>query len=234
MFVACHRLTCRLLGVPDSDVGVFASWAGTLSPVFNVMTPEQTYRGNRRDHAIAGLRRRPHNATTPGSWSRSHQRALSTCLRCNGNSALGGSGAVEVRGSGGFRRPGDVVPGGEAVGHLGAIVIGGEPMAAGPEMRGDHAEHRQEPLGCAGGAEAFHGAFALPGRLVRVLRPVEFSTDVKVLRRKRWAVHAGCGTGDALERVATPVLARSFRSLRRGCLWGVTLRRAARTSGGTV
>ena len=52
------------------------------------------------------------------------------------NSALGGSGAVEVRGSGGFRRPGDVVPGGEAVGHLGAIVIGGEPMAAGPEMHG--------------------------------------------------------------------------------------------------
>ena len=30
----------------------------------------------------------------------------------------------------------------------------------------------QEPLGSAGGAEAFHGAFALPGRLVRVLRPV--------------------------------------------------------------
>ena len=53
-------------------------------------------------------------------------------------SALGGSGAVEVRGSGGFRRPGDVVSGGEAVGHLGGIVIGGEPMAAGPEMRGDH------------------------------------------------------------------------------------------------
>ena len=73
-------------------------------------------------------------------------RALSTCLRCN--SALGGSGAVEVRSSGGFRRPGDVVPGGEAVGHLGAIVIGGEAMAAGPETRRDHAEHRQEPLGC--------------------------------------------------------------------------------------
>jgi hypothetical protein len=33
-------------------------------------------------------------------------------------------------------------------------------MAAGPEMRGDHAEHRQEPLGSAGGAESFHGAFA--------------------------------------------------------------------------
>ena len=84
---------------------------------------------------------------------------------------LGGSGAVEARGSGGFRRRGDVVPGGEAVGHLGAIVIGGEPMAAGPEVRRDDAEHRQEPLGCAGGAEAFHGAFALPGRLVGVLAP---------------------------------------------------------------
>ena len=99
---------------------------------------------------------------------------LVNLLRCYRNNALGGSGAVEVRGSGGFRRPGDVVPGGESSGHFGAIDIGGEAMAAGPEMRGDHAEHRQEPLGCAGGAEAFHGAFALPGRLVRVLRPVEF------------------------------------------------------------
>jgi cytochrome P450 len=35
------RLTCRLLGVPEGDVAVFADWAGTLSPVFNVMTPEQ-------------------------------------------------------------------------------------------------------------------------------------------------------------------------------------------------
>ena len=60
---------------------------------------------------------------------------------------------VEVRGSGGLRRRGDVVPGGQAVGHLGAIVIGGEPMAAGPEMRGDYAEHRQEPVGCAGARE---------------------------------------------------------------------------------
>ena len=117
--------------------------------------------------------------------------ALSTCLRCNGNSALGGSGAVEVRGSGGFRRPGDVVPGGEAVGHLGAIVIGGEPMAAGPEMRGDHAEHRQEPLGSAGGAEAFHGAFALPGRLVRVLRPVVQVPRLPVLDRRH---HRRCAT----------------------------------------
>lgn len=35
------RLICRLLGVPDSDVAVFAQWADALSPVFFVMTPEQ-------------------------------------------------------------------------------------------------------------------------------------------------------------------------------------------------
>lgn len=35
------RLICRLLGVPDADVVVFAQWADALSPVFFVMTPEQ-------------------------------------------------------------------------------------------------------------------------------------------------------------------------------------------------
>lgn len=35
------RLTCRLLGVPDSDVASFARWADALSPVFYVMTPDQ-------------------------------------------------------------------------------------------------------------------------------------------------------------------------------------------------
>jgi cytochrome P450 len=35
------RLMCRLLGVPDSDVPVFARWLDDLSPVFMVMTPEQ-------------------------------------------------------------------------------------------------------------------------------------------------------------------------------------------------
>ncbi|MCV7028147.1 cytochrome P450 [Mycobacterium sherrisii] len=34
-------LTCRLLGVPDGDVSMFARWADALSPVFFVMTPEQ-------------------------------------------------------------------------------------------------------------------------------------------------------------------------------------------------
>ena len=35
------RLMCRLLGVPDSDVPVFAAWLDALSPVFLVMTPDQ-------------------------------------------------------------------------------------------------------------------------------------------------------------------------------------------------
>jgi cytochrome P450 len=35
------RLTCRLLGVPDTDVAEFAQWADALSPVFYVMTAEQ-------------------------------------------------------------------------------------------------------------------------------------------------------------------------------------------------
>lgn len=37
------RLTCRLLGVPDSEVPLFARWADALSPVFYVMTPEQVH-----------------------------------------------------------------------------------------------------------------------------------------------------------------------------------------------
>ncbi|MGA9376705.1 MAG: cytochrome P450 [Mycobacterium sp.] len=35
------RLMCRLIGIPDDDVSVFARWLDVLSPVFFVMTPEQ-------------------------------------------------------------------------------------------------------------------------------------------------------------------------------------------------
>ncbi len=35
------QLMCRLIGVPDSDVPVFACWLDALSPVFGVMAPEQ-------------------------------------------------------------------------------------------------------------------------------------------------------------------------------------------------
>ena len=41
-----------------------------------------------------------------------------------------------------------------------------------------------KPLGCAGCAEAFHGAFALPGRLVRVFRPVVQVLRLPVLDRR--------------------------------------------------
>jgi hypothetical protein len=132
------------------------------------------------------------------------------------------------------RSGGDFVPDFEAIGHLASPLGCAHQMAAGTKVLSEVAERRQEPLGLPRRGEAFHHPFPDPGRLMGVLCPVEFSTDVKVLRRKRWAVHAGCGTGDAWERAATPVLARSLRSLRRGCLWGVTVRRAARTSGGTV
>ena len=36
------RVMCRLLGVPDADVAIFAGWADALSPIFGFMTPEQT------------------------------------------------------------------------------------------------------------------------------------------------------------------------------------------------
>jgi cytochrome P450 len=39
--VLATQLICRLLGAPDSDLGVFTQWADALSPVFFVMTPEQ-------------------------------------------------------------------------------------------------------------------------------------------------------------------------------------------------
>ena len=35
------RLMCRLLGVPETDVPVFAAWLDALSPVFLAMTPAQ-------------------------------------------------------------------------------------------------------------------------------------------------------------------------------------------------
>ena len=116
--------------------------------------------------------------------------------RCQLGWGLSGIGACRARwagcrwyGSGCGSQSGDLVPDGESSGHFGVIVVSGEAMAAGPEVRRDHVEHRQEPLGCAGGAEAFHGAFAVPGRLVRVLRPVK--NDVKVLRGSCWLRERG-------------------------------------------
>jgi cytochrome P450 len=63
------RLTCRLLGVPDSDVALFAQWADSLSPVFFVMTPEQI---SDATAAVIGLQNYVHELTqrrsgNPGS-----------------------------------------------------------------------------------------------------------------------------------------------------------------------
>jgi cytochrome P450 len=46
------RMTCRLLGVPDTDVPVFARWADALSPIFFIMTSEQIVAAT---DALAGL-----------------------------------------------------------------------------------------------------------------------------------------------------------------------------------
>ena len=40
------RVMCRLLGVPDADVAVFAGWADALSPIFGFMSPEQIAAAN--------------------------------------------------------------------------------------------------------------------------------------------------------------------------------------------
>ena len=126
--------------------------------------------------------------TTSSTTGRGCEVSRGRCQLGWGSAGSGRAGAgwagCRWYGSGCGSQSGDLVPDGESSGHFGAIVISGEPMAAGPEMRGDHAEHRQEPVGCAGGAEAFHGAFALPGRLVRVLRPVVQVPRLPVLDRR--------------------------------------------------
>ena len=138
--------------------------------------------GRTRDVRSAGTTCSPpnsHHSPPPNG-------ALSTWLGLSGIGACrAGWAGCRWYGSGCGSQSGDLVPDGESSGHFGAIVLSGEAMAAGPEMRGDHAEHRQEPLGCAGGAEAFHGAFALPGRLVGVLRPVVEVPRLPVLDRRR-------------------------------------------------
>lgn len=60
------RLICRLLGVPDADVAVFADWADALSPVFYVMTPDQIADATAaitglKDYIDALTTRRAHN-----------------------------------------------------------------------------------------------------------------------------------------------------------------------------
>jgi cytochrome P450 len=48
------RVMCRLLGVPEADVPVFAGWADALSPIFGFMSPEQVVAGNDAIVAMLG------------------------------------------------------------------------------------------------------------------------------------------------------------------------------------
>jgi cytochrome P450 len=48
------RVMCRLLGVPEADVAVFAGWADALSPIFGFMAPEQIAAANEAIVAMLG------------------------------------------------------------------------------------------------------------------------------------------------------------------------------------
>src|SRR4029077_8892349 len=86
---------------------------------------------------------------------------------------------VADSGGGRGRRPGDLVPDREAVGHRLAVVSRRQQVPTRPKVRRDAAERGQESLRVPDRREAFHRPLAVPGRLVRVLGAVEFSTDVK-------------------------------------------------------
>ena len=81
------------------------------------------------------------------------------------------------RSGGGRGHPGDLVPDGEAVGHLVAPSGGRQQMSTRTETWRDAAERRQERLRMPGRGEPFLRPLALPGRLMRVLGPV-----VQILR----------------------------------------------------
>jgi cytochrome P450 len=68
------RLTCRLLGVPDTDVDEFAQWADALSPVFHVMTTEQVSDATNAIAALQKLCRRADKAARSDSRTRSDLR----------------------------------------------------------------------------------------------------------------------------------------------------------------
>ena len=85
--------------------------------------------------------------------------------------------SVADSGGGRGRRPGDLVPDREAVGHHLSLVGRRQQVPTGPKVRPDAAQRGQQPLRVPDRREAFHRPLALPGRLVRVLGAV-----VQVLR----------------------------------------------------
>ena len=77
--------------------------------------------------------------------------ALSTCLESGCVRVCQGLvGPVPVPRSGRCGQADDLVPGGEAVGHLAAVLRCGEAVAAGSEVRRDRAEDREELLSPGG------------------------------------------------------------------------------------
>ncbi len=89
----------------------------------------------------------------------------------------GGKPCPRSRSGGGRGHPGDLVPDGEAVGHLVAPSGGRQQMPTRTETWRDAAERGQERLRMPGRGEPFLRPLALPGRLMRVLGPV-----VQILR----------------------------------------------------
>ena len=86
--------------------------------------------------------------------------------------------------SGGSVGRGDLTPDREAVGHLGSPFGRAEQMPSRPEVCGDAAEGRQEPLRMPRRFEAFHRPFALSGGLMRVLGAVVQIPRPPVLHRR--------------------------------------------------
>ena len=103
---------------------------------------------------------------TGGSWKRNKDRTRATEMKdTRGNLAVT-SGSETYRRSSSLRQ-------------LSTLLRARYQMTTGPKVLSDAAERTPEPLGLPRRGEAFHHPFPDPGRLMGVLGPVEFSTDVK-------------------------------------------------------
>ena len=80
-------------------------------------------------------------------------RQLAEVVWRYGDCWIGGRSAWP--GSGHRGGAGDLVPGGESVGHFASVFLGAESVAAGSEVRGYLAEGGQEPLACLGEVKRF-------------------------------------------------------------------------------
>ena len=106
---------------------------------------------------------------------------------------------VADSGGGRGRRPGDLVPDREAIGHHLSVVGRRQQVPTGPKVRRDAAERGQEPLRVPDRLEAFHRPLALPGRLVKVLSMNEYFLAFRVRAQGDLA-----GTGPGCVRSGQP------------------------------